>query len=441
MPHERPTVTTHHEPFFHPGVALEEQRQTTSEYKQNVAAAATEAAEREMAYVRALNPPRVPQLEPPQLRQPVLPDGFDAAAIDEAIFERGVAIDRDRILSLGRERFAELLTLDRTARGAQRLVGSATDLTSWQSVEFAFAQAGSLATRVPKRTMAEQMSGAGLDREVAARINGFDDLFKVIADRQPVRDVLAFHDAFVRLVFGQSMAEQLSSDGRIRSRFFCSGKLKTFFSFNDWLSTLHGPHFKVSPVDPLGPLLFWLAGEHTPLPLPAELAREVYNNVRSLSPEQVRVARAVLDGFLLDHRGWALWDYVGRATRTALDEGLLDTWRKELSKRFRAIAEFHEVLRHSFNKPVTRFGESYFQFDAVAHRAFIDGMVAQLLQTVSLLAAQAVEQSHAVVARFSDSLLVEGEPRQTAALVERVAGKLNAAFTGANFNVTIEEVE
>ena len=436
MPYERPTVTTHHEPFFHPSVALEEQRQATTEYKRNVAAAATEAAERDMAYVRALNPPRVPQPEPPQLRQPVLPDGFDAAAIDEAILERGIAIDRDRILSLGRGRFAELLALDRTARGSQRIIGSSTDLTSWQSVEFAFAQAGALATQVPKRTMTEEMSGSGLDRHAAAQINGFDDLFKATADRQPVRDVLAFHDAFESLVFGQSIAEQLSSDGRLRSRFFCGG---TGEKVDDWLGALQGPHFKVALVDPLGPLFGWLAGEQTPLPLPAEFAHECYNN-RSLSPEQIKVARAVLDGFVLDYRGWALWDYVGRRTRTALDEGLLETWRKELSKRFRAIAEFHEVLRYSFNKPVTRFGESYLKFDAGAHRAFIDGMVAKLLQAVSLLAAQAVQETHTVVARFCDSLLVEGEPKQTAVLIERIADKLNAAFAGADFNIVIEEI-
>ena len=251
-----------------------------------------------------------------------------------------------------------------------------------------------------------------------------------------MRDVLAFHDAFESLVFGQSIAEQLSSDGRLRSRFFCGG---TGEKVDDWLGALQGPHFKVALVDPLGPLFAWLAGESTPLPLPAEFAHECYNN-RSLSPEQIKVARAVLDGFVLDYRGWALWDYVGRRTRTALDEGLLETWRKELSKRFRAIAEFHEVLRYSFNKPVTRFGESYLKFDAGAHRAFIDGMVAKLLQAVSLLAAQAVQETHTVVARFCDSLLVEGEPKQTAVLIERIADKLNAAFAGADFNIVIEEI-
>jgi hypothetical protein len=205
---------------------------------------------------------------------------------------------------------------------------------------------------------------------------------------------------------------------------------------------LEGDHFAVTLRDPLLHLFAWLANEQTPLPLPADFAHECFN-VRSLSLSQIKVARAVLDGFVLDHHEWALWDHVGKRTRCSLDEGLLETWRKELSKRFKAIADFHEVLRCSFNKQVTRFGEVYFQFDAVAHRAFVNRAITELLQTASALAAQAVEQSHAVAARFTDSLLVEGKPNQaqTAALVERITGRLQAAFPSSAFNVTIEEVK
>jgi hypothetical protein len=435
-------IITEHNPVFQPYRTPEEWASDAAAHKRDVQAASREVAEREAAYLKALSPPRAPHPEPPPLRQPLVTQDFGehAATLDQQICERGVAIDRDRIISLGRERFAELLALDRTVRISQRIIGSSTDLTSWQSVEFAFSQAGALTTQVPKRTMSEELSGSGLDRHAAAQIKGFDDLFKASGDRQSVRDVLAFHDAFVRLVFGQSLFERLSADGRLRSHFFCGGTGGKVALFSEWAKVLDGDHFAVTLRDPLLHLFAWLANEQTPLPLPADFACECYNNVRSLSPEQIKVACAVLEGFVLDHQGWALWDYVGRRTRCSLDEGLLETWRKELWKRFKAIAAFHEVLRHSFNKPVTRFGEAYFQFDAQAHRSFIDGTVAKLLQTVSALAAQAVEETHAVVGRFEDSLLIEGKPKQTAALVERITSKLAVAFPSSAFNVTIEEI-
>jgi hypothetical protein len=288
--------------------------------------------------------------------------------------------------------------------------------------------------------MREELSGSGLDRQQAARIAGFGDLFKAMADRLSVGNVLAFHDAFARLAFGQSMVERLSADGRLRSHFFCGGTGGKVALFSEWEGVLEGDHFAVTLRDPLLHLFAWLANEQTPLPLPEDFGHECFN-VRSLSPEQIKVARAVLEAFVLDHREWDLWNFVGHATRTALDEGLLETWRKELSKRFKAIAAFHEGVRYSFNKPVTRYGETYFQFDAQAHRSFIDGTVAKLLQTVSALAAQAVEETHAVVGRFEDLLLIEGKPKQKAALIERITGRLKAAFPSSAFNVTIEEVK
>src|SRR5262249_26791810 len=157
---------------------------------------------------------------------------------------------------------------------------------------------------------------------------------------------------------------------------------------------------------------------------------------RAPSSAQIKGTQAIVEGFMLDHRGWALWDYVGNKTLTAVDQGQLETWRMELSKRFNAIAAFQDVLHFSFNKPVARgFGDSHLQFDAPAHRAFINGAVATLLQTVSALVAQAVEETHAVVARFTDSLLVEGKPKQPTAFIERITSKLNTAFGGANFQV------
>src|SRR5262249_3943565 len=148
--------------------------------------------------------------------------------------------------------------------------------------------------------------------------------------------------------------------------------------FNDWLATLTGSHFTVTLVEPLSVIMTWLTGETTPLPQPAELARDWFGT-RAPSSAQIKGTQAIVEGFMLDHRGWALWDYVGNKTLTAVDQGQLETWRMELSKRFNAIAAFQDVLHFSFNKPVARgFGDSHLQFDAPAHRAFINGAVATL---------------------------------------------------------------
>lgn len=256
-----------------------------------------------------------------------------------------------------------------------------------------------------------------------------------------MRDAYAFHDLFCSLVFGQSMLERLSADdGRLRNRFCCGGKGAKVGWLQEWLSILTGSHFAVTLVEPLAHLIVWLTNERTPLPEPADVARDWFG-LRVPAPAQIKFARALLQGFLLDHRGWALWNFVGRATRVAVEHDTLELWRKQFSRRFPAVTAFHDVLRHSFNRPVTRFGDSYLQFDAQAYRHFIDGTVATLMQTVSVLAAQAVEETHAVVARFSDSLLVEGKPKQQAALVERITNKLAAAFPSSSFTLTIEEVK
>jgi hypothetical protein len=89
-----------------------------------------------MALMRDLNhgfaATKLPSLE---LREPCLPDDHaqGVAILDQKIYERGVAVDRDQVLKLGRERFAQLLAADRAAR-TERIVGTRCDLTSFASV-------------------------------------------------------------------------------------------------------------------------------------------------------------------------------------------------------------------------------------------------------------------------------------------------------------------
>src|SRR5262245_31744910 len=174
---EEQRVTEHeHNPLFGSPpihfISLEERQQDAAAHKRNMAAASCEAAERDMALARAMIPPQRRRVDPPPLRDPELPADFaaHAAALNEKIFKRGVAVNCDRLVSLGKERFQELLGLDRAAREVQRVIGTRIDLTSWPSVEYAFQSANALSvTAVPRRTNTDIMAGAGRDRESAAR--------------------------------------------------------------------------------------------------------------------------------------------------------------------------------------------------------------------------------------------------------------------------------
>jgi hypothetical protein len=73
------------------------------------------AAREQMARDTALYGRPIVKNEPPIIKAPVLSDDFAArlATLDEVIMSRGVAIDRQRLVSLGKKRFAELLALRR----------------------------------------------------------------------------------------------------------------------------------------------------------------------------------------------------------------------------------------------------------------------------------------------------------------------------------------
>jgi hypothetical protein len=311
MHHSDRKVIEHH-PIFGPTASPEERRAEKQAHDGVVTTASHETATREQAELRALNgPPRASKQVLPLLHEPVLPKDFEqqVAALDQAIYERGFAISRDRLLSLGKERFRELLAKDGTARSWQRFIGTRTDLTSWPSVEYAFQLVNGLTTTVPRRKMAEEYAGSGLDREAAGRIASFSDLWKVNQNLPTVRDIYAFHDGFVALVFGASLLERLSSDGRVRSHFFCGGSGPRVSLFQDWLDVLEGPHFRVVIAQPLFSVLAWLTKEQAPLDL-AGLAHEWFG-VRAPSRAQLKLCEAVTEGFLLGYRSsWDLWDRV-----------------------------------------------------------------------------------------------------------------------------------
>ena len=406
-------------------------------------AASREASQREMALQQALNRPGPPLAKVPSLKQPLLPADFQSRldALDEEIHGRGIAVSKERLLALGKERFQDLLAKDGAARSLQRVVGARVDLSSWASVEQAFASVNALLTKVPRRKNAEILAGKGKDREEAAKISGFGDLWKAQQEPQSVRDVYAFHDVFASLVFGQSMLDQLASDGRVRAYTFAgSGRPKAGY-FADWLSVLDGPHFKVVIAQPLWHLLAWLTHETTPLE-PATLAREWFG-VRSPSREQERLCAAVLEAFLLDFREWALWQHVGRITRQANEYRDLEAWRGDLAKCYPAISDFHDVIRTYFWREVGgNVYDARHEFDEAGYRQFIDRNVRTLSNRLSGLTALTIEEllPNACVARFQDSIVCKGNKPKAVPTAEKIERKLLAAFPSARFNIGIGEV-
>ena len=404
--------------------------------------ASNEAAEREQAYVRALNRPASPAPMLPIPKAPVLPDDFwqRLTALDEATCRKGVAVSRDKLLALGRERFEELLQSDRAARHLSRIITTLPDLSSWASVRQHFGMSGVLQTLIRARSDSEIIAGAGKDRERAARISGFEDLWKAAPEPQDVRHILAFRNVFEGLCFGVSLLDRIGSDGRVRSHLFVGGSGAKVAYFDEWTSVLQGSHFKVMLVDPLFQLLAWLANEKTPLVEPLDWAKETFG-LRAPARAEVELGEAVTEAFVLGHSGWSLWDFVGRQTRQAINEERLDGWRNELARRYPAIQCFHEQCSAAFVRPVSEAGSSYWQRDDQSYRTFIERTVRTLSNQLSAVTALAIDETcpGTLAARFADWLLCEGGRKpKSVPTSERIERRLCEAFPGSRFRVEIE---
>ena len=403
------------------------------------AAASREASREEMAYLRALGRPRVTQPELPFIKAPSLPDDFaqGMADLDQEIYSRGIAIDTDKLVELGKERFAELLALDRKARSSPA-IGVGTDVTTFASVQravHAFETAS-----VPKRKTMEVLTGSGKEQDAVRQIKGWPDLWKATEEPQLVQDVYGFHNLFASLVFGQSMLEKVSRDGRVRSHLFCGGRGRKVDLFREWLSVTKGSFTSVTLLQPLWHLLAWLANEKTSPPSPIDLARDFFG-IRVPSLAQLAQVQAVLDGFLLGYHDWPLWEFVGRRTSAMPDNGRIETWRKALAARYPRITGFHAELRAVFYRDVGFGFESHREFEPARHRAFINRMVQEFVRNISALLALGTEEtSGAVTARFQDWVLVEGD--HNLADKRAVIGRqLAAAFPRSTFELEFAQVK
>lgn len=408
--------------------------------------AVTEAVEREMALVRALNPPPAPTLTEDmiELRRPILPDDFAqrVEALDSKIYERGVVVDRDKLFSLGKDGFEELREADRQARGEQRVFGIRTDFTDFASVFLAFARAGCLTSLpVPQRTTSDQANGHNVELDAVRKVESFDDLWKCFgSEPRAVRYVYGFRDVFESLVFGHSLFTWIEANGRVYHKFFASGasgnKVKMFWQ---WVPVLKGTHYRVKITNPLWSVVSWLADE-TELPPDILATAQHWFGLRVPSAEQITLTQAVLDGFALGLDGWHLWEFVGRIIRRLPDRYAVGEWRKEL-RRYRNINGWYRELMPFFRRAVTnRFGGCY-QFEPTRHRAFVTRTLAQLRDSVSAVVAMTIEENSPadaapVVARFRDWILCSGKPK--AQLGERIDERLNAVFVGSNFKAKVE---
>jgi hypothetical protein len=162
--------------------------------------------------------------------------------------------------------------------------------------------------------------------------------------------------------------------------------------------------------------------------------------VRSPSVAQIKLAQAVLDGFLLGYDGWGLWEFVGRRTRTLHDQTRLSNFRTELARRFLHVTDWHAELRVAFYKDVDSGDIRYAhrEFEATRHRLFLGARVEKLLDTVGRVMAVAIKETlnGTLIARFQDRVLCEGKIKQRA----EIAAHLAKAFPGSSFELQFDAV-
>jgi hypothetical protein len=405
------------------------------------AEAAKFAADEEMQRIQALGRPHIAQPQLPQLKRAVLSEAFAqrVKALDDEIFKRGVAVNKERLCSLGNERFAQLIELD--CKLERQRFGSNLDAASFFSVQNALGAFES--PTVARRSMREQVSGAGKERDEVRRITDWQDLFKATHERQETLNAIyEFRRQFESLLLAQSMLERLSKDSRVRSRLFTGGRGRKVEIFNDdWLSVLEGSLTRVSLPQTLFHLVAWLSNEKAEPLSTLSLARAFFN-VRSPSREQERVAQVVCDSFLLGYDGWPLWQRVGRETRTMQEQGRLSTWRTELARHFLCVTDFHAEIRAAFMQDVGYGYEAHRMLDQKGYRAFIDRIVQERLDAISSLLALGVDEvaPRTIVARFGSWLLVDTKTDLEGKRAS-ICRQLAAAFPDSSFRIEFDEVQ
>jgi hypothetical protein len=95
------------------------------QHSREVSDALSEASALELSYLRALNRSEPTPHSSTQLKEPRVSDDFAQrlTALDDEIFARGVAVDRKKLVAVGKQGFNVLLECDRVARLEHRVIG------------------------------------------------------------------------------------------------------------------------------------------------------------------------------------------------------------------------------------------------------------------------------------------------------------------------------
>jgi hypothetical protein len=359
-----------------------------------------------------------------QTRRPNPPPAFQAkmpvGEIDEgkvaglvaAIDQRGLLLNRSALIDRGKEKFEELLELNRQSRKQLPLHVEATSfaqLNGWCTNLFP--------SQVPKLDPGLQWRGEKLPEY--ARIRGLDDIWK--SEPDPLVIAIYKHwKAFKSLVFGQSLLDLADGSNCVRSPFWASGlsndnvitfdpRLELLVGWREFIVPPQGETFVVIELqDLLVNVVSWLADD-------SDLAQADYYSItqeltglRSPQPQHVQKAQKLVEAFSLgldshlpkDKPAVEVWAYLNGA------EGNLTRVRNQLetvAKRFSATGQWHrEAIAASMVPQPTYYDGSTYSFNDAAYRTSIDAAIGGSILRARQLAAVAI--SEAVHAQESSQL-------------------------------------
>ena len=224
------------------------------------------------------------------------------------------------------------------------------------------------------------------------------------------------------------MLESLGKDGRARSRFFCGGKRRESDLSHRLAVRPRRPASRVTLVQPLWSLVAWLADEERRPPTTVDLRKRLFQRALP-SATQIKLAQAVLDGFLLTTMAGICGSLSAGNPHDSRREPVVSL----AGTTGKTISQDHAIsFRSAFAPSIAMLASAATTITSSSqhrHRAFIDRHDPKLLDMPPLCCALAIEQTFpgAVLARFEGWILCKGKPKQRA----EIHAQLAAAFPSA----------
>ena len=387
----------------------------------------------------SIGPPPRPVRAPFEPRVPLPVDAEKFAELARSIQAAGIPIEHDCLVARGKEKFAELLALNVSVRGA-RMIGSTLDLTDERSVLSQLAPLGGCESSVQvERSSLEQSLGLKKELEAATRIMRYADLLK--SDQREARGLIPFWRAWRELVSGASLL-RLGEDSRLRSSFALSGLDERYSPLDDrhelltpWRDAIRGSFLALRIHHLLPWLLGWLSGDaqlraaasdkHVAERLAGELLE-----LRRPPNEEVSKVEAVLRSCLLgknfdlrhDEDAIEVWaDCAERGVRLTLYEAI--TFSRAIRSRFPGIGKWFMNFVDDFLLPhPTSLG--YMRLDRNAFHAYVQKVIfdrwRSAISAVSLNVAAVLPKGARIVAAWPEEIIVESSNAKAADLVEQL---------------------